>query len=242
MHKVQVRHLHHSCFLVEVNNTAFIFDYYKDENPKKQNTENPVFAPENLKDKDKIYVFASHKHHDHFNPVIFSWQKVLPQAQYFLSHDISSYDISKKLKHFNIDQIHYISPHREYDFGDLVIRAFKSTDEGVAFLVDYEGLVLYHAGDLHWWHWFGEPNEWNKNMEAQFKNEVSLIKEYSIDIAFLPADPRQEKAELWGMIYFLENVNVKTAYPMHFWDDHSILVRIKEEAKNHPVLNKVVIP
>ncbi|NMA67748.1 MAG: MBL fold metallo-hydrolase, partial [Clostridiaceae bacterium] len=82
MQKVQVRYLHHSCFLIEINNSVFIFDYYKDECCGKRSLENGVFVPEDFKDKENIFVFASHKHHDHFNPVIFSWSKMLPQIQY----------------------------------------------------------------------------------------------------------------------------------------------------------------
>jgi len=241
MEKVRVKHLHHSSFLVEIYDAVFIFDFWKGRKSGKQSPEK-IFMPENFKDKKNIFVFASHHHHDHFDPVIFSWKKALPQIQYFLSYDIESHCISRKDIGSNNDNIHFIRPHKEYSFGDLTVRALKSTDEGVAFLVDYKGFVLYHAGDLHWWYWHGEPDDWNKNMELAFKSEVSLLKGYRIDIAFLPADPRQEDAGLWGMIYFLENVDVKTAYPMHFWDDTKILHRIKEEAGNHPVLNKVIIP
>ena len=38
----------------------------------------------------------------------------------------------------------------------LVIRALPSTDEGVAFDIDYQGRRIYHAGDLNWWAWSGE--------------------------------------------------------------------------------------
>ena len=39
------------------------------------------------------------------------------------------------------------------------IRTLRSTDEGVAFVVHYAGKTIYHAGDLNWWHWEGEPDE-----------------------------------------------------------------------------------
>ena len=47
--------------------------------------------------------------------------------------------------------------------------ALKSTDEGVAFLVEVNGVVIYHAGDLNWWHWDEEPKSWNNDMAARFK-------------------------------------------------------------------------
>ena len=38
--------------------------------------------------KDGIFVFVSHDHSDHFNPVILSWKEQIPNIHYFLSFDI----------------------------------------------------------------------------------------------------------------------------------------------------------
>ncbi|NLM73619.1 MAG: MBL fold metallo-hydrolase [Clostridiaceae bacterium] len=232
MRRVNVWYLYHSGFAVETEDSVLIFDYFKNECTGNPCLANGVINPEELKDKKHVYVFASHRHPDHFNPVVLSWKEILPQAEYFLSYDIP--------KQYHKNGINIISPNETYQTGNIVVRSFKSTDEGVAFLLDFNGLSIYHAGDLNWWHWFGEPDDWNKNMEHMYKKEISLIKDYPIDIAFLTADPRQEDAELWGITYFLENVDVKVAFPMHFWDDYSIMPRIKDAAKDNPVLYKVI--
>ena len=42
------------------------------------------------------------------------------------------------------------------------ILSLKSTDEGAAFAIrETDGTSIYHAGDLNWWHWEGEPLAWN---------------------------------------------------------------------------------
>ncbi|MBQ2641861.1 MAG: ribosome biogenesis GTPase Der, partial [Lachnospiraceae bacterium] len=37
--------------------------------------------------------------------------------------------------------------------GALSVATLGSTDQGVAFVVNYAGQTVYHAGDLHWWAW-----------------------------------------------------------------------------------------
>ena len=56
------------------------------------------------------------------------------------------------------------------------IRAFKSTDEGVAFLIETEGKRIYHAGDLNNWVWAGEPEADNKRMSENFHKELETGK------------------------------------------------------------------
>lgn len=228
--KIEVWYLGHSGFAVGVGDHFLIFDYYIDSCDGKRNLASGVIEPEEIKDKN-VLIFSSHRHPDHFNPIVLSWNEKLPQVKYFLSSDISK-------KPFN-DRVHFLKPNASYQENNLIIKTFKSTDEGVAFLVTIDGMNIYHAGDLNWWHWDEEPKHANGTMEANFKHEISLIKSNPIDIAFLTADPRQENAELWGLIYFLENVDVKAAFPMHFGTDYSIMDRITVSAVNHSVLNKV---
>ncbi len=231
METVTVRYLYHSGFAVEFNDTVLIFDYYSDESENEiRSLSTGVIEPSEIKDK-RVMVFSSHKHPDHFNPVILSWKTNLPNVQYFLSSDIP--------KKYHSEFTHILKPNQVYEESGLKIQTFKSTDAGVAFLITLNGINIYHAGDLNWWHWDEESKAWNNDMAARFKYEISLLKEINIDIAFLTADPRQEEAELLGLNWFIDHVNVKTVFPMHFWDDYTIMDRIKKEAQNKPDLNKV---
>ena len=229
--KIEVWYLEHSGFAIIIKNKLLIFDYYLDKSENNNRSlASGVIEPSEIKDKE-IFVFASHRHPDHFNPMILSCKEQLTNIHYFLS-----YDIPKK-NHREWTNI--LRPNAVYEDDNIRIQTFKSTDEGIAFLVSIDGINIYHAGDLNWWHWNEETKARNNDMAARFKREVSLIKSYPIDIAFLPADPRQESAELMGMTWFLNEIDVKSAFPMHFGDDYTIMERINTMAGKNPSFKKV---
>ncbi len=225
---VEVWYLGHSGFAVGIEDTLLIFDYYLDSmEGDTRSLAYGVIEPEEIMNK-KVFVFSSHKHSDHFNPIILSWKEHITTIRYFLSADIP-----KKHHH---PWVHLVKPYETYDEDNLLIKTFKSTDAGVAFLIRLKGVTLYHAGDLNWWHWNEESKAWNNNMAARFKHEVDLIKAYPLDIAFLTTDPTQEEAALWGAKYFLSEVQVRAAFPMHFGEDLSIMARIDAEKAFSPSL------
>lgn len=227
--QIKVKYLYHSGFLVEYKNTVLIFDYFPNPHDNTSLGTGIIALPE-LKDK-KVLVFCSHRHPDHFDPIVLSWKKEHNDIQYYFSSDIP--------KKYHYEFVTLLKPYQTYENTDINIQTFKSTDEGVAFLVSLFDITIYHAGDLNWWHWNEESKAWNNDMAARFKYEISLLKGFDIDIAFLPTDPRQEDAEIWGLNWFIEHVNVKTIFPMHFWDDYTIMERIKKVAQEKPDLNKV---
>ena len=70
-----------------------------------------------------------------------------------------------------------VSPNQSYAVDDLLITTLKSSDEGVAFLIEAEGSVLYHAGDLNWWHWDKEnSDEENEEAKQLFCSQVAQLK------------------------------------------------------------------
>lgn len=93
------------------------------------------------------------------------------------------------------ENVLFMKPHEEKVIDACTVSTLKSTDEGVAFLVKTEGKTIYHAGDLHWWDWPGEPEEDNKMMERQYKEELeSLKKKASImHLLFLTQDRKSQK-------------------------------------------------
>ena len=219
---MKVTYFNHSGFLVETENKVLIFDYYP------QGKRFDFFDPKDYKGKDIIF-FVSHNHSDHFDTRILDW---VDSAAYVISHDIT-------LDAAFSGEALYVKPHETYQFHGLTIETLLSNDEGVAFIVQADGKAIYHGGDLNWWHWDEEPADWNEDMAARFKHEIALIKSYPIDIAFLTADPRQEAAELWGISYFLEQVETTTAFPMHFGDDYSIMEHIRDQSVDNPNLKKI---
>ncbi len=210
---MKVTYISHSGFLVETKEANLLFDYFKGEIPS-------------MEKEKPLYVFSSHSHHDHFNAEIFKLADKQKNVTYILSSDI------KPKEGLNCISM---APYEECSIENgnikMKVRTLKSTDLGVAFLVEVNDKVLYHAGDLHWWHWIGEPDEENAWQEATYKKELASLKGKHIDAAFLVLDPRQESAFDMGMDYFLQNVGADIVFPMHCWDDYSVISSYKNLKK-----------
>jgi L-ascorbate metabolism protein UlaG (beta-lactamase superfamily) len=182
-----------------------------------------------LNDK-RTYVFSSHNHGDHYNREIFSWQKKHPGIQYILSHDIcENLGVSMIKSHITC-----ISPYQEKLIDDLKVKAYTSTDEGVAFLVQCEGIKIFHAGDFNWWYWLDDTAEGIKEAEKCFKEEIGKIKGEQIDFAFFPVDPRLKQKNSSGAEYFIREIGPRYLIPMHFWDDYDSIRKFTVKMKASP--------
>ena len=119
------------------------------------------------------------------------------------------------------------------------MEALRSTDAGVAYLVTAEGQTIYHAGDLHWWHWEGEPRTDNANMAVNFRHFTEPLRGRRIDLAMVPLDGRLKAAEDWGLCRLLELADLRTVLPMHQWEDYSPTERFRQR---HPRWARRILP
>ena len=205
---MNITYIHHSCFLVETDRYYFLFDYVKGQLPE-------------LDAKKPIFVLSSHSHGDHYNPSVFPLLSAvgMGQVRAILSDDITP------PPQVDVLQVSPVEVH-ELDC-DLTLTTFRSTDLGVAFLIEDRGTLIYHAGDLNDWVWDEETDAYNEEMTASYRKQIdSLFRELGqreIDAAFVVLDPRQEKDYDRGLCYFLEHVPAKKVYPMHCWEEPSII-------------------
>ncbi|MDD7267844.1 MAG: MBL fold metallo-hydrolase [Lachnospiraceae bacterium] len=207
--------IHHSSFLLETDNCFLLFDYAEGELPE-------------LQAAKPLYILASHGHHDHFTEAALH---VYPQADrtWILSDDIrlSAADRADR-------RIFMVSERKSYQIDRLMLATFHSTDQGVAFLVQADEKSIFFAGDLNWWHWEGEPDDWNEKMKRDYLTELELIREKTkgyCDLAFLPLDPRQEAACGIGLTAFAERIDCKQIVPMHLWGRFAEGMRWRVQAK-----------
>ena len=211
-----VTYIHHSCFLLETESFYYLFDYEKGSLPR-------------LDPAKPILVLSSHSHADHYNPAIFPMlaDGGMEKIRAILSDDIQPpADIEALL----------VSPEKEYDLApNQTLTTFRSTDQGVAFLIRDDNALIYHAGDLNDWVWEEETAEYNRQMTADYRKQMDLLSakldKREIDTAFVVLDPRQEEDYDRGLVYFLEHIPARKVYPMHYWDDPSI---IDVFLKDHP--------
>ncbi|MDD4113287.1 MAG: MBL fold metallo-hydrolase [Herbinix sp.] len=224
--KANITYINHSGFLMEWDNCYFLFDYYNGQIPSLDNNK-------------MLVVFVSHGHGDHFNPDIFELYKEHSKITYLISSDIKLNERAK-LKHGITEEIweliKIVRPYQEYELFDedknkILIKTLKSTDSGVAFIIEYCEKTIYHAGDLNLWVWMGEDKQFNNDMRAKFNKEISRLENTTLDIAFAPLDPRQEEWYGLGMDALLNSANVRYMFPMHFWEKPEIIQKYNKDSE-----------
>jgi len=224
---MKITYIYHSSFAVEFEEekVVLIFDYYKGTLP--------------LFDKSShIYMFVSHKHFDHYSKRIFDLGNEFENITFILPKEMKMN--VKYMDRWNIpvisrEKIKYVTYNEIYELNGhsisgpfLCIKTLKSTDSGVAYLVQCVGKTIYHAGDLNWWIWDEESEVKNNDMTKRFQEEIDKLSGIAIDVAFLPLDPRQEDKFSWGFDYFMKNCNVEVAFPMHMWDKYETIHALKK--------------
>lgn len=204
---MKVTYLGHSGFFVEMEDACFLFDYYKGELPEADRGK-------------KLFVFVSHGHYDHYRKEIFSLRDQYEQVRCLISSDIFVREAEDILS---------VKPNEETEVLGCRIRTLRSTDEGVAFLLKYRGRTIYHAGDLNWWHWEEETEEYNTAMRRAYQSEINKLQGEKIDLAFVPVDPRLGEQYCWGLDCFMKRTDTKRVFPMHFWDNYAVFDRLALE-------------
>ena len=223
---MQIIFIHHSCFLVELDDKVLIFDYFDGDKVEGMHFTGklPSYEPDT-----KIYMFASHSHKDHYDMDILRLADKYPNIHYVFSKDIrisphflSKHGIDPAVR----DRVTFVSPDNTYHVDDLDIMTLRSTDAGVAFYVASNGVSLFHAGDLNDWEWDGAGDLINGRVRRAFRHEIKKLSEKPINVAFFPMDPKLMEYQFKGFDYFLQNTSAEFVFPMHMWQDYSGIIII----------------
>ena len=206
---MHVTFLDHSGFLVELPSATLLFDYWKGELPP-------------LRKDVPLLIFSSHRHSDHFSPAIFS----LPATAFLLGDMTAPWVLQNGADEETLSRCIFAKENAQYaPASDVLVETLPSTDEGLAFLVTVDGICLFHAGDLNWWHWEGEPDPWNPDMARDFQAYTEPLRRRRIDLAMLVLDPRLEADGFRGPKYILELADVGKFLPMHQWGNFAFTER-----------------
>lgn len=219
-----VYYIYHSAFVIELEKSILIFDFYKFPNNKINKKEE--FFNRFIKRTDKkVYVFATHSHPDHFNKEILTWLEINENIKYILSDDIRIH------KHKNF---YFTKEGDSFELDNLKINTFGSTDLGSSFYINTENKNIFHSGDLHFWHWEDDTPEEEKVMYDAYMVQLEKIKKLDrIDIAFVPVDTRLGVNTLEGVELFYKILKPRIIIPMHFSDDYSQMKNFIEKFKNN---------
>lgn len=206
---MKLTYIHHSSFLLETEAASLLFDYTEGDLPP-------------LDSKQPLYVISTHRHGDHFSPRIFSLSEQVEKIRFLLSFDIPEQQIPDQKS----ELVLRLESNATYSVDDLKISTFKSTDEGIALVLEVDGRLIYYGGDLNHWHWEGEPDWWNLQMAKDYLSEVEKLPT-SLDLAFVPVDPRLGKSFDLGAQQLLAHAEIALLVPMHFWGDFSVCAALQ---------------
>ena len=198
MKNIKVKYIYNSGFSIETENYFLVIDYYKG------NLE--------LNIDKKVIFLVTHGHEDHYSPAIFDHKD---QAQYIISFDVDGIKESENIK--------IVSPGDSLEVFGLDLSVFGSTDEGSSYYFNVDGIDFFHSGDHNWWAWEDQGPEREIEREKEYKLEIDKLYDLKkdIDVAFVPVDPRLEHNFYLAGKYFLEKIEPKYFFPMHFGEDYN---------------------
>lgn len=237
---MQVIFIHHSCFLVEVDDRVLIFDYFDGDRVRDYHFTGklPSYAPDT-----PIYMFASHTHTDHFDLDILRWSGQYTNIHYILSKDIrvspnflAKHEIDPAVR----ERITFVKADHTYELDDMKITTLRSTDAGVAFYVEYMGVTLFHAGDLNDWRMEGAGELINGKIMREYHTQIKKLAKKPINLAFVPLDPRLGTFMYEGIDFFAKNTEAEFIFPMHMWQDYAPIRIYKKRITNLGMAERII--
>lgn len=218
--QLKIIYYYNSGFSVQVGSTLLIFDYWEGEG--RCLSKSARITPAFLKAFEQIFVFISHAHPDHLDPIVYTWAKDDLPITYIVSSDMPIGTIGKR-----------IAPLQEKTLTqDITVKAYQSTDLGVAFMVHAYGMNIFHAGDLNLWHWRQESTLREiEAAETAFYEAMEPMKGEKMDVAMFPVDPRQGMLYDAGANHFIMSQKPRVFIPMHWQERPEVAIDFARRAK-----------
>ena len=138
----------------------------------------------------------------------------------------------------------FAAPNQTYHLPDMTVTTFESTDIGLAYLVEVDGKRIYHAGDLNWWHWESEEEEFNLDQAKRYQQKMQLLADAldgnHLDLACIPVDPRLHSDCLRGLLAFDNRVFAKNILPIHFRGDFSVMQTLHDRLSPPRAVSRIL--
>lgn len=140
----RVWYLGHCGFAVQVNHTLLIFDYVSNRGSPPADSDAGGLEDGYIQTGDldglDVYVFVTHSHSDHYDPIILQWEGETASIEYFFG-----WKAGDDPRH------HYlVGPRATASVDGMHIYTINSHHSGVpevGYLVQVEGIWIYHNGD-----------------------------------------------------------------------------------------------
>lgn len=210
--ETMIWHLGHCGWAIKTKNHLLIFDYWQ-KGPKPANgcLANGYIDPNEIKDLN-VTVFVTHGHPDHYDEVIFKWEPIVKNITYIFGWKAKT-------------DPHYIYMHRrkaKTKIKGMKIFTIPSHHDNVpevAYLVQVDGLVIFHSGDY-----------------------IGTLRSFKSDIDYLAKKSRAERVDMAFFTatckvghYMMEGLSPLAAFPMHAGDSEFLHKGLSRHfAAKHP--------
>jgi L-ascorbate metabolism protein UlaG (beta-lactamase superfamily) len=203
-------YLGHCGWAIKTSDHLLIFDYWPHgATPTEPCLANGHINPEEVASQN-VAVFVSHEHRDHYDSSIFSWTDDIESLTYIFG--LRPEELPEDQRNGWTGQPYeQFGPREVRTVNGMQIRTIESNDGGVGFLVDVDGVSIYHAGDHAGW----RPDE-----RDQFIGEIDYLAEHvnSTDFAFVNVTGCHHQdtvALLASNLYTGEKLSPKVIIPTH---------------------------
>lgn len=208
--------------MVRVDHDVLLFDW-SELGLEIRNTRKIV--QDALKPEDRLFVFNSHGHGDHFSPEVVKFADCVREAHFIFGHDIVAAHPDLRPASLAVAE-----PDSSVTIGGLEIQTPRANDcnnESVSFLLEFHNLHLWFGADMAWWDWPQMTAMERKAEEDFFHHQVSRLEGQPLNLAFVNADARL--ANWGGGIAFARRLKPRTLIPMHTFGQEETLERFVAE-------------
>jgi hypothetical protein len=227
-------------YAVKTANHFLVFSYYeKGQGPEERTLSGGTLTVEEIRDQN-VTVFAGSSGYHHHNPKRYRmWQDQLKRVRFIYSFEDK---VGTRHPHYledvpGPDYIHIPGGGKKAVDG-IKIESFDISSRGTGFLVEVDGLVICHTGDLF---------VFNESQAAKLKETVETLKQSGkqIDILFqLGIFPygRITPANVRALDYTLTNLKPRSLYLMGAQHCEYLLEQVRESLKKHESRTKIHAP
>ena len=215
----------HCGWVVKTRNHVLVFDYWNQgADPAGPCLANGHIDPAEIGDLN-VTVFVTHEHRDHFDTTIFDWESQMDRIRYvygFRPEATAQYRQSP----YNGPRYEYIGPRESKSLAGMKISTIAANDAGVGFLVEVDGIKLYHAGD---------HAGWAEGERQGYIDEIDYLAGFAgeIDMAFVNVTgchAHNPDALREGTYYTLNKLSPRVVIPTHAGGNEHRYVQAIEQA------------
>ena len=160
------------------------------------------------------FVFVTHEHGDHYDSRTWEWADHAKSINYvygFQPERLRRMEPASKFAEYEGPEYVFTAPHTTTDIVELKVSTIAANDAGVGFIVEVDGLVLFHAGD---------HAGWNDGERDGYISEIDYAAELVewVDMAFVNVTGCHTHCEIAlkeGLFYALETLKPRSWSPTH---------------------------